>query len=79
MGRLRSVAKLCAGRHFDWEILVLCVRWYLRYTLSLCDLVEMMADAACAHDPEMGPALRSGVREAMETFRMPSWQVLASR
>ncbi|MFP3559112.1 IS6 family transposase [Paraburkholderia sp. SIMBA_049] len=32
------------GRHFDREIIVLCVRWYLRYKLSLCDLVEMMAE-----------------------------------
>ena len=31
-----------AGRHFDRE--VLCVRWYLRYKLSLRDLVEMMAE-----------------------------------
>ena len=32
------------GRHFDWEIIILCVRWYLRYKLSLRDLVEMMAE-----------------------------------
>jgi hypothetical protein len=35
--------ELFAGRHFDREIIVLCVRWYLRYKLSLRDLVEMMA------------------------------------
>ncbi|MFL9912442.1 IS6 family transposase [Paraburkholderia sp. RL17-337-BIB-A] len=32
------------GRHFDREIIILCVRWYLRYKLSLRDLVEMMAE-----------------------------------
>ncbi|KKB60805.1 transposase, partial [Robbsia andropogonis] len=32
------------GRHFDREIIVLCVRWYLRYKLSLRDLAEMMAE-----------------------------------
>ncbi|WP_429396449.1 IS6 family transposase [Robbsia andropogonis] len=32
------------GRHFDQKIIVLCVRWYLRYKLSLRDLVEMMAE-----------------------------------
>ena len=32
------------GRHFDREIIVLCVRWYLRYKLSLRDLVKMMAE-----------------------------------
>lgn len=36
--------ELFAGRHFDWEIIILCVRWYLRYKLSLRDLVEMMAE-----------------------------------
>jgi hypothetical protein len=32
------------GRHFDREVIVLCMRWYLRYKLSLRDLVEMMAE-----------------------------------
>ncbi|WP_433966419.1 hypothetical protein [Tunturiibacter gelidiferens] len=36
--------ELFAGRHFDRKILVLCARWYLRYKLSLRDLVEMMAE-----------------------------------
>ena len=36
--------KLFKGRHFDREIIVLCVRWYLRYKLSFRDLVEMMAE-----------------------------------
>ena len=35
---------LFAGRHFDREVILLCVRWYLRYKLSLWDLVEMMAE-----------------------------------
>ena len=32
------------GRHFDRKIIVLCVRWYLRFKLSFRDLVEMMAE-----------------------------------
>lgn len=31
-------------RHFDSEVIILCVRWYLRYKLSLRDLVEMIAE-----------------------------------
>ena len=31
--------ELFKGRHFDREIIVLCVRWYLRYKLSFRDLV----------------------------------------
>ena len=32
------------GRHFDRSVIVLCVRWYLAYSLSLRDLEEMMAE-----------------------------------
>lgn len=39
-----SVDELFKGRHFEREIIILCVRWYLRYKLSFRDLVEMMAD-----------------------------------
>ena len=35
---------LFKGRHFDREIIILCVRWYLRFKLSFRDLVEMMAE-----------------------------------
>lgn len=31
-------------RHFQADILLLCVRWYLRYTLSSRDLEEMMLE-----------------------------------
>ncbi|ANB77800.1 hypothetical protein AYM40_36180 (plasmid) [Paraburkholderia phytofirmans OLGA172] len=41
MSKLKSLDELFAGRHFDREIIILCVRWYLRYKLSLRDLVEM--------------------------------------
>ena len=36
--------ELFAGRHFDREVIILCVRWYLRYKLSFRDLVEMMSE-----------------------------------
>jgi transposase-like protein len=35
---------LFRGRHFEDEIIVLCVRWYLRYSLSYRDLEEIMAE-----------------------------------
>ena len=44
MGRRKSMEELFAGRPFDREVIILCVRWYLRYKLSLRDLVEMMAE-----------------------------------
>jgi transposase-like protein len=44
MARTGRVEALFKGRQFDQEIIVLCVRWYLRYKLSTRDLVEMMAE-----------------------------------
>jgi len=36
--------ELFTGRHFDAEIVVLCVRWYLSFKLSYRDLVSMMSE-----------------------------------
>ncbi|HEX3399914.1 MAG TPA: IS6 family transposase [Acetobacteraceae bacterium] len=44
MAGFPSLDELVEGRHFDREIIVLCVRWYLRFKLSFRDLVEMMAE-----------------------------------
>ena len=44
MAQFLSLDELFEGRHFDREIIVLCVRWYLRFKLSFRDLVEMMAE-----------------------------------
>jgi transposase, IS6 family len=35
---------LFRGRHFAEEIIVLCVRWYLRFSLSYRDLEELMME-----------------------------------
>src|SRR5438445_12865664 len=35
---------LFKGRHFDQDIIVLCVRWYLSFKLSSRDLVQMMTE-----------------------------------
>ena len=44
MTRFVSVEELFKGRHFDGEIVVLCVRWYLSFKLSYRDLVTMLLD-----------------------------------
>jgi transposase-like protein len=44
MPRFVPVEKLFKGRHFDQEIVVLCVRWYLSFKLSYRDLVSMMSE-----------------------------------
>src|SRR5438874_6840381 len=64
-----SVADLFKDRHFDQEIIVLCVRWHLQSKLSTRDLVEMMAEhgtrsrAGAYDDSALGAALRAGIRE----------------
>lgn len=37
-------------RHFEADIILLCVRWYLRYSLSYRDLEEMMAERGLSVD-----------------------------
>ena len=37
-------------RHFEAEIILLCVRWYLRYALSYRDLEEMMRERGLSVD-----------------------------
>ena len=44
MSELNGIEELFEGRHFDREVIIVCVRWYLRFKLSLRDLVEMMAE-----------------------------------
>ena len=44
MPQFVPVEELFKGRHFDQEIVVLNVRWYLSYKLSYRDLVAMMAE-----------------------------------
>ena len=44
MAKLKTVEELFKGRHFDRDVVILCVRWYLRFKLSLRDLVEMMVE-----------------------------------
>ncbi|CAD6561519.1 hypothetical protein LMG28727_07461 [Paraburkholderia kirstenboschensis] len=49
MSKRQNLKELFAGHHFDGDVIILCVRRYLRYKLGLRDLVEMM--------PERGVAL----------------------
>ncbi|MER8874490.1 IS6 family transposase [Mesorhizobium sp. M0814] len=39
------------GRHFEPSVILLCVRWYLAYNLSLRELEEMMAERGLKVDP----------------------------
>src|SRR5580700_5332645 len=48
MHRFSPIESVFKGRHFDGEIIILCVRWYTSFKLSLRDLVIMMAERGIA-------------------------------
>ncbi|MGF6870828.1 transposase-like protein [Paraburkholderia sp. MM5477-R1] len=83
MSKLKDLERLFNGRHFDREVIVLCVRWYLRYKLSLRDLVEMMAERglSLAHTTILRwvKRLHAGVRQTLESVGYDSRSVVASR
>ena len=60
--QMLSMDNLFKGRHFDREIIILCVRWYLRFKVSLrrgppC-LIYLMDENAY-----LRTSLRSGRRQ----------------
>jgi hypothetical protein len=42
--------RMFKGRQFDQSVILLCVRWYLAYNLSLRNLEEMMAERGISVD-----------------------------
>ena len=78
----KSRPALFRGRHFEDAIIILCVRWYLRYRLSYRDVVEMMAERGRSVDhstvwrwvQRYGPLLNQRLRRQL---RRPnsSWRV----
>lgn len=70
------------GRHYQDRLIILCVRWYLRYCLTLRDLEELMAERGLEVDhatigcwvlryaPELYQRIRREVR-----FPNRSWRV----
>ena len=78
---MQSIDDLFKGRHFEREIIILCVRWYLRFKLSFRDLVEMMAergiDTGAYDNHALDPALRS--QKTLEPVRMQSRRLMARR
>src|SRR3954454_5379169 len=70
------------GRHFQDEVIVLCVRWYLRYSLSYRDLEEMMAERGLSvdhstiarwvsrYDPILNERMRRHLRHSNGSWRV---------
>jgi transposase, IS6 family len=85
-GSLKRMRKnrsaLVRGRHFEDEIIILCLRWYLRYSLSYRDLEEMMAERGLSLDhstiwrwvQRYAPILNQRIRRELRR-RNGSWRV----
>jgi transposase-like protein len=69
-------------RHYESEIVLLCVRWYLRYALSYRDLEEMMNERGLSIDhttiyrwvqayaPELEKRIRHHLRLTNDSYRV---------
>jgi transposase, IS6 family len=69
-------------RHYESEIILLCVRWYLRYALSYRDLEEMMRERGLslvhttiyrwvqAFAPELEKRIRPHLRPTNDSYRV---------
>ena len=70
------------GRHFPGEVIVQCVRWYLRYPLSYEHVAELVAergvevDASCiwrwvqAYAPELNKRCRPHLKPMNKSYRI---------
>ena len=73
---------LFRGRHFEDVIILLCVRWYLRYSLTYRDLEEIMAERNLSVDhvtiwrwvQRYAPILNQRIRREMRNPNR-SWRV----
>jgi IS6 family transposase len=70
------------GRHYPGEVIVLCVRWYLRYPLAYEHVAEILAergvevDASCiwrwvqAYAPELNKRCRPHLKPTNKSYRI---------
>ena len=70
------------GRQYPGEVIVLCVRWYLRYPLSYEHVAELVAergvevDASCiwrwvqAYAPELNKRCRPHLKPTNKSYRI---------
>src|SRR5260370_29850153 len=70
------------GRQYPGEVIILCVRWYLRYPLSYEHVTELVAergvevDASCiwrwvqAYEPELNKRCRPHLKPTNKSYRI---------
>jgi len=71
------------GRQFPGEVIILCVRWYLRYPLAYEHVAELLAERGVEVDPScilaVGAGLRPRVEQALPTVSEADQQKLSNR
>src|SRR3981189_3667857 len=79
------------GRQFPGEVIVLCVRWYLRYPLSYEHVAELVAergvevDASCiwrwvqAYAPEVNKRCRPHLKPTNKSYRVDETYIKCER
>ena len=86
-----AIANVLKRLHYPLEVILVCVRWYVAYPLSLRNLEEMMAERAIAVDhstvhrwavkllPVLEKALRRCKRAVGNSWRMDETYVKVRR
>jgi putative transposase len=86
-----AIANVLKRLHYPLEVMLVCVRWYVAYPLSLRNLEEMMAERAIAVDhstvhrwavkllPVLEKALRRCKRAVGKSWRMDETYVKVRR
>ncbi len=79
---MKRTADSFKWRHFEPEIILLCVRWYLRYQLSHRDVEEMMKERGLevhhstvwrwvqAYAPEINKRIRPHLKMSGTSYRV---------
>ena len=79
---VRKRPALFRRRHFDGQVIMLCIRWYLRYCLTLRDVEELMIERGLSVDhstigrwvlryaPELNRRVRREIRQPNRSWRV---------
>jgi transposase-like protein len=78
------------GRHFQADIILICIRWYLRYALGYRDIEEMMTERGLSVDhttvyrwvqeyaPELDKRSRLYLKQTNDSWRVDETYVKCS-
>ncbi len=88
---MKRTTNLFKWRHFEPEIILLCVRWYCRYQLSYRDLTEMMRERGLSvhhstlfrwvqtYAPEINKRMRPHLKMSGTSYRVDETYIKVGR